>query len=210
MTSLILADFRERKISKAVLLAGWCACVSCGLFCVFIKLPWYLEENPTTNYAEITLAFFDRILWSFCIGWLTLTCSTGRGGPVNKLLSWNAFVPLSKLSYGVYLIHLPFLELVMHSSRERAYFSEFNQATRFFGALVWCFVLSYLVFVMCEAPTAALDRLTFGRLMRRASAREQPQEQLKRVDSKTKTRGGEGNHVSLHLSKHGTFTLVKI
>ncbi|KAL1424882.1 hypothetical protein MTO96_019744 [Rhipicephalus appendiculatus] len=106
MTSLMLADFRERKISK---------------------FPWYLEESPTTNYVEITLTFFDRILWSICLAWLTLACATGRGGPVNKILSWNAFVPLSKLSYGVYLIHLPFLELMMHSSRERVYFCEFNQ-----------------------------------------------------------------------------------
>ncbi|KAL1424894.1 hypothetical protein MTO96_019756 [Rhipicephalus appendiculatus] len=80
MTCLIVANFRERKISKTLELAGWCVSVSCGFFCVFVKFPWFLEENPTTTDVEITVAFFDRMLWSICLVWITLACSTGRGG----------------------------------------------------------------------------------------------------------------------------------
>ncbi|KAL3196264.1 hypothetical protein MRX96_045286 [Rhipicephalus microplus] len=197
MTCLIVADFRERKISKTLQLAGWCTSVSCGLFCVFVKLPWYLRENPTTKSIEILLAFFDRILWSISLAWIMLVCSTGRGGPVNKFLSWNAFVPLSKLSYGVYLIHLPFFKLMMHSSRERVHFSEFNRATVGLGVLVWCFVLSYFAFIACEAPTAVLDRLAFGLLTGRASnSREKRQEQPDDEHSKTVNGRGEGNEAS--------------
>ncbi|KAL1424895.1 hypothetical protein MTO96_019757 [Rhipicephalus appendiculatus] len=61
---------------------------------------------------------------------------------------------------------------MIHSSRERLYFSEFNRVTLFFAVLVWCFVLSYMAFVACEAPTAALDKLIFGRLMRSGRAQE--------------------------------------
>ncbi|KAL3196258.1 hypothetical protein MRX96_045280 [Rhipicephalus microplus] len=134
MTSLIVTDFGKRKISKTLQLAGWCASVSCSLFCVFVKFPWYLEENPTTKNVEMTVAFFDRILWSVSLAWITLSC------PVNTFLSWNAFLPLSKLAYGVYLIHMPFIELMMHSSRERVYYSEFSQVTLLFAVLVWCFL----------------------------------------------------------------------
>ncbi|KAH7957789.1 hypothetical protein HPB52_022671 [Rhipicephalus sanguineus] len=211
MTSLIVADFRERKISKTLQLAGWCTSVSCGLFCVMVKFPWYLRENPTTKEVEITVAFFDRILWSISLAWITLACSTGRGGPVKNFLSWNAFVPLSKLSFGVYVIHYPFIELMMYSSRERVYFSEFNQVTLFFAVLVWCFVLSYLAFIACEAPTAGLDKLIFGRLMRGGSVRrQQQQEQLEGGEFKTKDDGGEGNQVALRLPSKEAVGHVKL
>ncbi|KAL1424874.1 hypothetical protein MTO96_019737 [Rhipicephalus appendiculatus] len=112
--------------------------------------------------------------------------------PVNKFLSWNAFVPLSKLSYGVYLIHLPLFELMMHSSRERVYFSAFNQGTLYFGVIVWCFVFSYMVFVACEAPTAALDKLIFSRLTKSGSVQiqERPEKQLEDGDFSTLSDGG--------------------
>ncbi|XP_075744491.1 nose resistant to fluoxetine protein 6 [Rhipicephalus microplus] len=193
MTSLIVTDFGKRKISKTLQLAGWCASVSCSLFCVFVKFSWYLEENPTTKNVDMTVAFFDRILWSVSLAWITLACSTGRGGPVSKFLSWNAFLPLSKLAYGVYLIHMPFIELMMHSSRERVYFSEFSQVTLLFAVLVWCFLLSYLAFIACEAPTAALDKLVFGWLMRGGcSRRQQQQEQLEGGAMNSNTNGVEG------------------
>ncbi|KAH7958661.1 hypothetical protein HPB49_004061 [Dermacentor silvarum] len=80
MTSLIVADFGQRKIPKMFQLAGWVASISCGLFCVFVKFPWYLSQNPTSDDAELVVAFFDRIIWSFCLSWITLACATSRGG----------------------------------------------------------------------------------------------------------------------------------
>ncbi|KAL1424888.1 hypothetical protein MTO96_019750 [Rhipicephalus appendiculatus] len=151
MTCLIVADFRKSKISKTLQLAGWCISVSFALFCVFVKLPWYLKGE----------SHHERC----------------RGGPVTKFLSWNAFVPFSRLSYGVFLIHLPLFELMMHSSRERVHFSEFNRATLIGGVLMWCFVFSYLAFIACEAPVAALDRLAFGRLTGRTSNRRQERQE---------------------------------
>ncbi|KAH8038549.1 hypothetical protein HPB51_001813 [Rhipicephalus microplus] len=119
-------------------------------------------------------------------------------GPVNTFLSWNAFLPLSKLAYGVYLIHMPFIELMMHSSRERVYYSEFSQVTLLFAVLVWCFLLSYFAFIACEAPTAALDKLVFGWLRRSGSSRrQQQQEQLEGGTMNSYTNGVEGKRPSL-------------
>ncbi|XP_075542201.1 nose resistant to fluoxetine protein 6-like [Dermacentor variabilis] len=199
MTSLIVVDFRQRKISKTVQLVGWCASVICGIFCVLVKFPWYLSQYPTSQSMELLLAFFDRILWSFSLGWIVLTCATGRGGSLAKFLSWNAFVPLSKLSYGVYLIHWPFLELLMQASRERVYWSTFNQMTLSFSVLVWCFLLSYLVFIACEAPTGALEKLAFRRFIGGDRAQKQKQEEhVESGDVKTMN-SADGNKILLRL-----------
>ncbi|XP_054931863.1 uncharacterized protein [Dermacentor andersoni] len=79
MTCLIVADFAERKISKTLQQAGWCASVCCGLFCVYVKFIWYSSDNPTSEGTDLFLAFFDRILWSFFLAWTILMCATGRG-----------------------------------------------------------------------------------------------------------------------------------
>ncbi|XP_037564494.1 nose resistant to fluoxetine protein 6-like [Dermacentor silvarum] len=175
MTFLLMGDFRKRKITKGTQLAGWCVSVSCGLISVFAKLAWYRSPNPTSEAVTLLAAFFDRILWSVFIVWITLACASGRGGFVARFLSWNAFVPLSKLSFGVYLIHLPFIQLMLHASRERVLWSKFNLVTLWLSVVVWSFLLSYLTFLACEAPTAKLNSLIFGRMVGRGDPRKQKQ-----------------------------------
>lgn len=164
MTFLLKDEFKKRRISKVVLYAGWTVAASCGLLCTFMKLAWYRSPEPTSHGVALLTSFFDRILWSVFLVWTTLACSAGRGGPVNTFLSWGVFVPLSKLSYGVYLIHVPFIELMLHASRERLFWSKFTTVTLFNSVLIWSFQLAFLSFLACEAPTGALDKMLFGML----------------------------------------------
>ncbi|XP_070389970.1 nose resistant to fluoxetine protein 6-like isoform X2 [Dermacentor albipictus] len=127
MTYLVLDDFKERKISKRFQQVCWYGSVACCLLCVFVKFAWYRSPNPVSTGVALLASFLDRILWTLFLVWITLACSTGRGWALSKLLSWNAYVPLSKLSFGVYLIHVPFLQLLFHASRERTFWSVFNQ-----------------------------------------------------------------------------------
>ncbi|KAH8038546.1 hypothetical protein HPB51_001810 [Rhipicephalus microplus] len=76
---LLAEDFRKKNISKGVQLAGWCVSLSCGLISVFGKLPWYRSPNPTSEMVTLFVAFFDRIVWSVFLVWITLACSSGRG-----------------------------------------------------------------------------------------------------------------------------------
>ncbi|KAH8034023.1 hypothetical protein HPB51_019088 [Rhipicephalus microplus] len=140
----------------------WAFSLAAGLCCLFIKSVWYSGDAPTSDLGKIALAFFDRIMWSIFIGWITLACISGRGGFVSKFLSWAPFAPLSRLSFAVYLIHFPFIEIMLHSSRERLYYSHFNQVTLFFSVLMWSYTLAYFMYLVCEGPTANLDKLFFG------------------------------------------------
>ena len=49
---------------------------------------------------------FNRFAWSVAVGWVILACVKGKGGPINQLLSWGGFVPLARLSYCIYLLHI--------------------------------------------------------------------------------------------------------
>lgn len=161
ITFFFVAELKQSKISKVFQTAAWCIAIACGLCCIFIKVPWYQAKNPTTEFGKLSLAFFDRILWSLCLAWITFACATRRGGFVSTFLSWSAFAPLSRLAFGVYIIHLPFIQLWLHIARERVFFSHFFVVSFFFNILVWSYLLSYLLFVFCEAPTGRLDKLIF-------------------------------------------------
>ncbi|CAN7989690.1 unnamed protein product, partial [Ixodes pacificus] len=161
ITFLLVQKFYDVKMSKVRQALWWCFGLTCGLYCLFMKVDWYRSRNPTTELGKLCYAFFDRILWSVSIAWIIFACSTGKGGILNRFLSWGAFAPLSKLSFGVYLIHMPFLELQSHIARERSFFSHFTLVSKCFSALVWSYLLSYLLFVSCEAPTGRLEKLVF-------------------------------------------------
>lgn len=161
ITFLILDDFKRLKLSKALEAAGWSFALGCCLCCLFIRLPWYRHSRPTTEVGTLLTAFFDRILWSVFLSWITLAFATQRGGFVRDFFAWKPFVPLSRLSFGVYLIHLPFIEVFLHRSSERLQYSMFNQCTLFFAVSVWSFLLGYLLFLVCEAPTGKLSKLVF-------------------------------------------------
>lgn len=163
ITFLSLGWFKRQKISPVFQAAGWCVAIASGLCCIFMKLVWYQEDGPVTQFGNVSAAFFDRVLWSVFLVWVTLACATGRGGFMCKFLAWDAFVPLSRLAFGVYLIHLPFLQLFLHISRERIFFFHFVLISLVFIVLVWSFILSFIMFIFCEAPTAKLDKLAFER-----------------------------------------------
>ena len=62
---------------------------------------------------------------------------------VNKLLSWNAFLPLCRITYGVYLLH-PMLMSIVISSRHNGIYIHFTELVRTYS---WHF-LSFFTFFL--------------------------------------------------------------
>uniref|UniRef100_A0A0K8RC34 Uncharacterized protein n=1 Tax=Ixodes ricinus TaxID=34613 RepID=A0A0K8RC34_IXORI len=60
------------------------------------------------------------------------------------------------------MIHLPFILAVYDTSRERIYYSKFNVVSMFFNVSIWSILISCVLFVGCEVPTARLERMLFN------------------------------------------------
>ena len=70
---------------------------------------WNIYENVDTRMSRTASAIyggFYKVAWALAVGWVIFACSRGYGGWINELLSWKAFVPLSRVSYIIYLIHM--------------------------------------------------------------------------------------------------------
>jgi peptidoglycan/LPS O-acetylase OafA/YrhL len=87
---------------------GWVLAPTCSCVFMFCTFYWNSADNyvELSNVMRITLAATQRLGWVLGISFITYQCATGRGGPVRKLLSWPALVPLSRLSFAIYLVHL--------------------------------------------------------------------------------------------------------
>ncbi|KAL3198503.1 hypothetical protein MRX96_014320 [Rhipicephalus microplus] len=200
ITFFLVAWFKEKKIPKVFQLIAWLVAIASGLCCVFMKTVWYRTNDPTTELGKLSTTFFDRILWSIFLTWITLACATGRGGFLCTFLSWSAFTPLSRLAFGVYIVHLPFVQFALHMSRERLHYSHFFMVSFFFGVLVWSYLISYFLFIFCEAPTGRLDKLMFE--PRRSAREKQVKDSVPNANAKDALSGlhnDNGKPTSCHL-----------
>ncbi|XP_037075314.1 nose resistant to fluoxetine protein 6-like [Pollicipes pollicipes] len=101
---------------------GWAAAIATGLSVEYgmwgYQLPWESYSRP------VALAFgtLHRLAWGLAVSWVVFACVTGYGGFVNTFLSYPAFLPLSRLTYCCYLVHISVLEASTLSSKGTVYF----------------------------------------------------------------------------------------
>ncbi|CAN8019011.1 unnamed protein product, partial [Ixodes persulcatus] len=126
ITYLLIEKYGSAKMPKVVTGVLWTVAAACCLVCVFVKYDWNRGRAPKVDWPKMVVAFCDKILWAFTLSWTVFACATKRGGFVQTLLSIKLFVPLSRLTLGIYMIHLPFILAVYNTSRERIYYSKFN------------------------------------------------------------------------------------
>ncbi|KAG7305293.1 hypothetical protein JYU34_009338 [Plutella xylostella] len=103
---------RSRKeplvISKKCRISLWLTCGlllalagAAPLLCLRWQRPWL---HNACNAAA-------RSVWASAVAWIVVACHHNYGGVVSWFLSLAAWRPLSRLSYAVYLLHVPVLKL---------------------------------------------------------------------------------------------------
>lgn len=98
----------------------------CGL--LVVVLVWYTYEMQQADHKATAVESgiytgFSRLIWSFIVMMVIHACITGHGGPVNAFLSLPMWRPLSRLTYAIYLIHMPVMMLTTGSLKRPIYFA---------------------------------------------------------------------------------------
>ncbi|XP_037505113.2 nose resistant to fluoxetine protein 6 [Rhipicephalus sanguineus] len=159
VTYFLLKKYGQVKISQMKQIGMWCLTLTCALATVFLKYDWNRGRGPPGEWIKIPLAFIDRLMWSFCIGWTVFACSTRRGGVLWNFLSWRAFVPLSRLCFGIYIVHVPLFFIKSNIARERIFYSHFTLVLQTFAVFVTSSLLSLTIYLACEAPVGRLEKM---------------------------------------------------
>ncbi len=112
-----------------------------------------------TTFESVMYNCFHRTGWSLALGWIIFSCHKGYGGLINDFLSWKAFLPLSKLTYGAYLVHIQVQFIVIFSQTSPMYLSDFLLSQYFIGFLAFTFGISFVFSLSLELPFANLEKL---------------------------------------------------
>ena len=160
----------ELKLGAVVAAWLWVLAAVSGLAVVFGLVSYQMDINtnfPDFNIPVAASAFYNglhRLAWALSVSWVILACEKGLGGPVNILLSWGAWLPLARLSYGIYLWHMIVIDYYLSLP---SYTVELNHPLVVYYIL-WVTSLSatisYVCFICFEKPIAHLEKLFFALL----------------------------------------------
>ena len=164
---LWLTKDQEVKIDPALNLVLWTVASVLGLFLVFRT--YYL---PSYDWREAKLYYAARKAgWGFCLAWVTFACCRGYGGIINQFLSWNLWLPISKVSFMTYLFHM-LLNWYFFLLQSYPLNYTMWQLTVFFVPQVWLSLLAGLLGCLTlELPFGKIQKMLIQRLMTLCGAR---------------------------------------
>lgn len=162
----VLFQTKHRRVvmSKAVVTIGWTVSLTAMLAIIFGDYP-FQQPDSYMNHNIAWDAIYEstnRVAWSGCLGWIVFACVNGYGGPVNTLLSLSVWQPLGRLSYSIYLLHLPMQMILTGSLRNAFYFDDIRAVHRFWGDFGLTVTLAVLWSLAFESPIVVLEKLLFG------------------------------------------------
>lgn len=159
-----------------------CYALSCALLfsCVFLKWRQSYDERRgeynTQSFFSVVgvdmshawgapmsrfISFWWVFAWGLGLMMLCLPFVHGGGGLVRRVMSKPIWAPFAKLTYGTYMIHIVVIQLWWFSQASKPHFSDFNFLMWWFSFSVMAWVLSYVMWLLVEAPAANIVGLIF-------------------------------------------------
>ncbi|XP_076461880.1 O-acyltransferase like protein-like [Babylonia areolata] len=145
------ASFRART-----LVVGWLLVFAASMAVLFGVSSELVGERL---FSENAVAFYNAVhgtVWSLCVCWLVLVCSTGYGGPVDSFLSWSGWKPCSRLALGGFLVYPIVLMAYNACLQQLMYVTSVVMLYHVLAVLLFCFLLSAVLCLTVEMPVNAL------------------------------------------------------
>ncbi|XP_054919893.2 O-acyltransferase like protein-like isoform X1 [Dermacentor andersoni] len=150
-TAFLIFKYPTTRITKVVQATLWLSSSLCMALSLFATWKW--NRNVEASDLETLLySSLHRTSWALGLGWTVYACLTDRCALVNKVLSWKAWLPLSRLTYGVYLAHPVVLDFQMWTIRERIFGSHMSMLYLFSGNLAVSMGVAVVFYLAFEAP----------------------------------------------------------
>lgn len=101
---------------------------------IFGLCTWYTFviqqfDHPTTAIESGIFLALTRTMWPIGVSLLILLCVRGYAGPINQFLSSPRWLPYCRLSYAIYIVHMPIILVFTANSRRSFYFSNQTMVT---------------------------------------------------------------------------------
>lgn len=167
LTGYVLYRTKDQtvRIPRAVVVLAWAVSIVLGVLVVYGLKDYYLEKGMNIHLSAVYTAF-SRIAWSMAVGWVIFSCHNGYGGFINSFLSWTIWIPLARLTYVVYLIHMILLFILGSTSRTAFALEDWSIVRLYLCALTLSYSAAIVVTLFFEAPGLALEKVLFAKKKR--------------------------------------------
>ncbi|CAH4031859.1 unnamed protein product [Pieris brassicae] len=118
---------------------------------VLFSGPPFLWRGYTVAESVIYAAL-NRPIWAFSISIFVLSCAFGHVPLLKSFFSWHVWVPLSRLAYGLYLVHSLLIIRNVGVSRNPQHNDYIRQFTSAFGVILVGCLASLLIWLLAEGP----------------------------------------------------------
>ena len=108
-----MKDQQKLPLNPMALAWIWAIAFLVGCLVIYGLVPYQKDVQSDAPLAERAIyGGFHRLAWALAVSWVILACIKGAGGPVNSILSWPAWVPLARMSFAIYLVHMTVMSVV--------------------------------------------------------------------------------------------------
>jgi len=163
VTGYLLHEARKEKKqhSKVTVALWWIISAVCSLSVLYGLSDYYADGTRPSKAAVVIYLTFSRSAWAIAVSWLVYACATGNAGPINTLLSWTPFGPVSRINYSAYLYHILLFTIFLQNMKGTMVFNDYLIATLYCGLLTLSYGVAFLAALWFESPFIALEKLIF-------------------------------------------------
>lgn len=128
-----------------------------GVF--FGSYPLQQIDSKNTPFEYGLYDGVSRVAWAIGICYTIFACVHGSGGPINWFLSLPFWQPLARVSYAIFLVHLPVMTFIMGGTKSSLYMDEISTFHTFAGNAVFSIIVSILASLTLESPLITIEKL---------------------------------------------------
>lgn len=143
LTGYVLVKHPRVRVAASMQTVLWTVLPTLAISCIVVTGYWNrsIDNQPTLIGSSAYVAFRGTV-WSLALAWIIFALCTGRAQFLNHVLSWSGFVPLSRLSFGIFLTHMLILNYRYFSIKQTQTWNDFD----FVSCLIVFCVAQYLTF----------------------------------------------------------------
>ncbi|RUS81884.1 hypothetical protein EGW08_010354 [Elysia chlorotica] len=126
--------------------------------------PVYSHRHLATVLGAAIYNSLKDAGFSLAVSWVIFACVTGHGGVVNTILSWKAFIMVSRVTYCLYLVHIPVLFFFAFTNEGTVWWTESYLVINWLGLLCVSTMLATIISLTTEAPGLRAQKLILTNL----------------------------------------------
>ncbi|CAH2991098.1 unnamed protein product [Chilo suppressalis] len=155
---LHLCRGRKIRLSRILVIFYWLLATVTSLT-IIVSTYFIIQPDWDNQNVDSLRNSFMRPAWAACVAWLIFACVHGYGGPINWFLSLTIFKFLGRLSYAMYIFHLPIIYIINATALAPIYFSiEFSMHMLIVVTTITTLV-SFLVTVFIDIPFSIIFQM---------------------------------------------------